>query len=141
MVLFAGVFMAGSDEPVNLPCGDIERFTDPAICLSTPIFNLTLDRKSGRIGMYLSATANRWTASPVGLDVLVSPPSNPSEVKLLSGGRGFIAHLEVSSSKPVKDRLLQQIQTSPDNPTSGRLDNQKVKILGTSLQITVLTQP
>ena len=99
--------------------------------------------------MYLSATANRWTASPVGLDVLVSPPSNPSEVKLLSGGRGFIAHLEVSSSKPVKDRLLQQIQTSPDNPTSGRLiyfirassDNQNVKILGTSLQITVLTQP
>ena len=139
----------GADLP-DEACRKANVRNEPAICLVTRFEHLDIDRKAGRIDIYVSVIAGKIT-KPVDVFVSASAPYNPSGVQLESGSRQTNVKIRVKPGQKVSDVPVTFVRTTPANTQSGQLEysvsaaipdnTENIKIVNSPLRVSVRTNP
>jgi len=139
----------GADPP-DETCRKANVRNESAICLVTSFKVLDIERKAGRIRIYVSVIAGK-IAKPVDVWISASAPSNPSGVQLESGSRQTNVKIRVKPGQKVSDVPVTFVKTPPTNTQSGQLEytvaaaipdnTENIKIVNSPLTVSVRTNP
>jgi hypothetical protein len=89
------------------------------ICLEIQLSELTVERVSGEIGIYVVIRASKAIGPQTQAVLAISAPGNASGIQLNAGSHAVNRAVEIKPGKATEAICLLDVRT--ENPTSGKL--------------------